>query len=95
MLSSGYSIGFLAAVVLHLLLPMEQVPTKDVTDVKAGLYDPTAPRSAESMIKYNVHTSAKKTQFELETPSFGPRFFCTVEVWPLLLSSSELKLDPA
>lgn len=43
-LSSGYSIGFLAAVVLHLLLPMEAAATKDVTDVKAGLYDPTAPR---------------------------------------------------
>ncbi|KAK9815474.1 hypothetical protein WJX72_004255 [[Myrmecia] bisecta] len=49
-LSSGYSIGFLAAVILHLLLPMEaDTPRQDVTDVKRGLYDPTLPRHTNTM----------------------------------------------
>jgi hypothetical protein len=47
-LESGYSIGFLFAVGLHLLLPME-APSMGTTDMKtgdlqAGLYDPTAPK---------------------------------------------------
>ena len=45
MLSSGYSIGFLMAIILHLILPMEAEPAApDIMDVKTGLYDPTAPK---------------------------------------------------
>lgn len=44
-LSSGYSLGFIVAIVLHLLLPLDESPNTDITDVKKGLYDPTAPRN--------------------------------------------------
>jgi uracil-xanthine permease len=51
-LESGYSIGFLFAVGLHLLLPTEakNMMHDDMKtgDLKAGLYDPTAPRDAHA-----------------------------------------------
>lgn len=57
MLESGYSIGFLFAVGLHLLLPMEapNMRHQDMKtgDLKTGLYDPTAPRHGSLLLPVN------------------------------------------
>jgi uracil-xanthine permease len=44
-LSSGYSIGALMSIILHLLLPLEQEQMPDIQKPSA-LYDPTAPKGA-------------------------------------------------